>query len=236
MSRTFETGAALVFLAAASVGFSQTMTIIGPEPHVFISVYDYAHVSTGLLAAAEEDARRVFRQAGVETEWTTCLPKPEKADPDSCSAVDANHLTLKILPRAMAAHVRERSDVLGTALVDEKGVGFFAYLFYDRIQRVAKQRKLGHALLGNVLAHEIGHLLMGSNSHSVSGIMSAHWYGEELRRISQAAMFFAPSQSRMMRDRIASRQVDVPAVARSTEVGSASPSTTVPTPGLGRIP
>ena len=230
MGRTFETGAALVFLAAASVGFSQTTAIVGPESHVAVSVYDYAHVSTGLLAAAEEDAWRVFRLAGVETVWTTCFPKPEKAEPDGCSAVDASHLTLKILPHAIAAHVRERSDVLGTALVDEKGVGFYAYIFYDRVQRIAEERKLGHALLGDVLAHEIGHLLMGSNSHSASGIMSAHWYGEEWRRLSQAGMFFAPSQSRMMRDRVASCQVDVPAVTRGTAVGSAWPSTTVPTP------
>jgi hypothetical protein len=236
VSRVFETGAALMFLAAASVGFSQTTAIIEPKPHVAISVYDYAHVSTGLLTAAEEDAQRVFRQAGVETIWATCFPKPEKAEPDGCSAVDANHLMLKILPRAIAAHARERSDVLGTAIVDEKGIGFYAYIFYDRVQRVAKERKLGHALLGDVLAHEIGHLLLGSNSHSVSGIMSAHWYGEELRRISEAAMFFAPSQSRMMRDRVASRQVDVPPVTRGTAVGSAWPSTTVPTPGLGRVP
>jgi len=197
------------------VGFSQTPALIGPKPQVAISVYDYARVSTRLLAAAAEDAQRVFRQAGVETVWATCLPKPEKTESDGCYAVDANHLMLKILPRAIAAHVRDRGDVLGTAIVDERGVGFYAYVFYDHVQRLAEERKLGHALLGDVLAHEIGHLLLGSNPHSVSGIMSAHWYGEELRRISEAAMFFAPSQSRMMRDRVASRQVDVPTVTRS---------------------
>ena len=225
-----------MFLAVPSVGFSQTPAVIGPRPQVAISVYDYAHVSAGLLAAAEEGARRVFRQAGVETVWATCFPKPEKVEPDGCSAVDANHLMLKILPRAIAAPVRERSDVLGTAIMNEKGVGFYAYIFYDRVQRIANERKLGHALLGDALAHEIGHLLLGSNSHSVSGIMSAHWYGEELRRISEEAMFFAPNQSRMMRDRVASRQVDLPAVTLGTAVGSAWPSTTVPTPGLGRVP
>jgi hypothetical protein len=30
---------------------------------ITISVYDYAHVSIDLLAAAEEDAWRIFRQA-----------------------------------------------------------------------------------------------------------------------------------------------------------------------------
>jgi hypothetical protein len=202
------------------VGFSQTPALIGPKPQVAISVYDYAHVSARLLAAAEEDAQRVFRQAGVETVWATCFPKSEKTESDGCYVVDANHLMLKILPRAIAAHVRDRGDVLGTAIVDERGVGFYAYVFYDHVQRLAEERKLGHALLGDLLAHEIGHLLLGSNSHSVSGIMSAHWYGEELRRISEAAMFFAPSQSRMMRDRVASRQVDVPTVTRGIPDGS----------------
>jgi hypothetical protein len=228
LSRTIETGAALMFLAAASVGFTQT-AMVGPELQVAISVYDYAHISTGLLAAAEEDARRVFRQAGIETVWATCFPKLEKSEPDGCAAVDANHLMLKILPRAIAASVRERSDVLGTAIVDEKGVGFYAYVFYDRVQSIAEERKLGHALLGDVLAHEIGHLLLGSNSHSVSGIMSAHWYGEELRRISEGAMLFAPSQSRKMMDRVSSRQLDLLAETRGTANGSARPSSTVPT-------
>ena len=236
MSKVFATCAALMFLAVASVGFSQTLAVNGAKPQVAISVYDYAHVPMGLLAGAEEAAQRIFRQAGVETVWVTCLPKPKKIESNGCYAVDANHLMLKILPRAIAANVRDRGDVLGTAIVDESGIGFYAYVFYDHVQRLAEERKLGHALLGDVLAHEIGHLLMGSSSHSVSGIMSGHWYGDELRRISQAAMFFAPSQSRMMRDRVASRQVDVPAVARETAGGSAWPSTTVPTPGLGRVP
>jgi hypothetical protein len=183
---------------------------------ITISVYDYAHVSIDSLAAAEEDARRIFRQAGVETAWATCLPKPGKVQPGDCYTVDATHLMMKILPRAISAQARDRSDVLGTALLDEKGVGYYAYVFYDSVQRIAEERKLGHAMLGDVLAHEIGHLLLGSNSHSVSGIMSAHWHGEELRRISEAAMLFTPSQSRMLRDRLESQKVDIPVVTRAT--------------------
>jgi len=209
-----------------------------PKPEVAISVYDYAHVSNELLAAAEEDAQRVFRQAGVETVWTTCLPKPEKARSlsDDCYRVDAAHLMLKILPHAIAKHVRDRGDVLGTASVDERGASYYAYVFYDNVERVAGERKLGHALLGDVLAHEIGHLLLGSNSHSVSGIMSAHWYGDELRRISEATIFFVPSQSRIMRDRLASRQFDSPDVTGAIADGSGAPSSTkVPAPGLATI-
>jgi len=102
----------------------------------------------------------------------------------------------------MNAQVRNRLDVLGTAYPDEKGAGYFAYVFYDRIQELAQRRRLGHALLADVMAHEIGHLLLGSTSHSASGIMCAHWNYEELRKVSEGAMSFIPSQSRIMRDRL----------------------------------
>jgi hypothetical protein len=68
-------------------------------------------------------------------------------------------LVLKILPHAMSVQARDRADVLGTAALDEKGVGFYGYAFYDRIQRLAEGRRLSPTLLGHVLAHEIGHLL-----------------------------------------------------------------------------
>ena len=47
------------------------------------------------------------------------------------------HLTLKILPHAVNAQVRDRIDVLGTAYIDEVGVAYFAYVFYDRVQDIA---------------------------------------------------------------------------------------------------
>ena len=212
-----------MFLMAASPGFSQTLAAAPRTADITISVYDYANVSTELLAAAEEDARRIFLQAGVETLWATCLPKPQKAQPSDCQTVDATHLMLKILPRAISAQARDRSDVLGTALVDAKGIGYYAYVFYDSIRRVAEERRLGHALLGDVLSHEIGHLLLGSNSHSVSGIMAAHWHGGEMRRISEGAMLFTPGQSRTLRERLEPRTGDIPIVTRPTATGQMAP-------------
>ena len=169
---------------------------------VAISVYDYAHVSPETLTAAESDAVRIFRQARIETIWVNCLPKTERIDLKECVQVDATHLMLKILPRAITVEDRDHRDVLGSALLDERGAGFYAYAFYDRVQRVAEEHRLGHTLLGNVLAHEIGHLLLESKSHAVSGIMSAHWNGDELRRISEGTMFFTPDQCRALRDRV----------------------------------
>ncbi len=67
---------------------------------------------------------------------------------------------------------------------------------------MAEATRLASALLGHVLAHEIGHLLLQSNSHSISGIMSGRWAGGELRRISEGTMFFMPKESKIMQERL----------------------------------
>ena len=210
MNRIFETCSVLMLLVVvplASAQISATPTTpLGLGPKMTISVHDYADVPSKLLSAAEEQAREIYRRAGLETVWLNCSPKLEKIEPESCHFSDTTHLTLKISPHALNVQVRDRVDVLGTAYPDDKGVGYFAYVFYDRVQELAERQRLGHRLLADVMAHEIGHLLLGSNSHSLSGIMCAHWNYDQLRNISEGAMWFIPAQSRMMRDRLRTRQ------------------------------
>jgi hypothetical protein len=188
----------------ASAQMPPASTPLGSE--MTISVHDYASVPAKLLSAAEEQAREIYRRAGLETVWLNCSPILEKIEPKSCYFSDATHLTLKIIPHALNAQVRDRLDVLGTAYPDDEGVGYFAYVFYDRVQELVKRQSLGCALLADVMAHEIGHLMLGSNSHSVSGIMCAHWNYEELRNIAEGVMWFIPAQSRRMRDRLRDRR------------------------------
>jgi hypothetical protein len=176
--------------------------VLSPELH--ISVYDNANVPTKLLAAAEAEVHRIFHLAGVETLWQNCSEKGEKTQSRGCHVVGSNYIVLKVLPHAMSVQVRDRGDVLGIATLDENGVGFYGYAFYDRIQRMADERRLAPTLLGHVLVHEIGHLLLRSNSHSISGIMSGRWAGEASRRISEGAMLFTPLESKVMRDRLSS--------------------------------
>src|SRR6266576_2672410 len=55
---------------------------LSPELHV--SVYDHANVSPELLAAAEKQVHRIFRQAGVETVWRNCSDRSENIQPAGC--------------------------------------------------------------------------------------------------------------------------------------------------------
>ena len=203
MNRPFGSCAALMFLLFSSSCFARDDPATKPlRPELSISVHDYADVPTELLAAAEGEAHRIFHQAGVETVWLNCSPKLEKTEPPECYIADSTHLALKVQRRAMSVQARERTEALGIATLDEKGAGFYGYVFYDRVQQLAKERNLKHRLLGNVFAHEIGHLLLGSTSHSITGIMTGQWSGEGLRRVSEGTMFFSAHESGVMRDRL----------------------------------
>jgi predicted aspartyl protease len=197
----------LIFLAFAALSEAETNkpSPSGAPPLVTISVFDRANVPTEVLTAAEEEARRIFLHAGVETKWQNCSKLlavgQSKAMP--CGTAGAEHLVVEILPRANSQRLLFHLEVLGTATLMDKGQGFYCYLFYDRIKRLAGERRLlQRILLGDVLAHETGHLMLGSNSHSLTGLMSGHWSGDGLRRVSQRGMFFDPSESRLMRQRL----------------------------------
>jgi hypothetical protein len=64
-------------------------------------------------------------------------------------------------------------------------------------------------LLGAVSAHELGHLLLGSNSHSRIGIMEPRWRLEGLRNVGMGRLLFTSEQARSMRNRISAGAVPV---------------------------
>lgn len=204
VNRRFSSCAILTFLWSSPCFAQDAPATESSRPKLSISVHNYADVPAELVLAAEEEAHRIFEQAGLETVWLNCSPKLENTQPAGCYITDRTHLVLKLQRHAVSKQVRDRTDVLGIATLDEKGVGYHGYVFYDRVQELAEARKLSHRLLGDVLAHELGHLLLRSTAHSISGLMSGQWSGEGLRRVSEGAMFFTPSESRVMRDRLGS--------------------------------
>jgi hypothetical protein len=54
------------------------------------------------------------------------------------------------------------------------------------------------------MAHEIAHLLLGTNSHSAEGIMRAQWQKEELVSATKGELLFTARQAQAMRQRLSS--------------------------------
>ncbi len=61
-------------------------------------------------------------------------------------------------------------------------------------------------ILADVIAHEIGHLLLGANSHSPTGIMMGEWSPEELRGAAWGRLRFTPHQAELLRAEVQSRR------------------------------
>jgi hypothetical protein len=57
-------------------------------------------------------------------------------------------------------------------------------------------------LLGHAIAHELGHLFLGTNSHSPTGLMRARWQSDDLANASRGALNFSSVESQQMRNKL----------------------------------
>jgi hypothetical protein len=150
---------------------------------VVIHVTDNANLSPTDLAGAQAHATAAYRAAGFQIVWSSALWNPEEGQSDPLS-IDVR---LVIVPRDMAEKkCREEKlgdKVLGTAISGASTArGRIAYVFYHRIARLAALQQTPFVLgLGHVMAHEIGHLLIGVSSHAGEGLMRADWIPRERR-------------------------------------------------------
>ena len=182
---------AFVFLSVNAACWAADATII-------IRVYSEVALSTKVLSQAEGEGFRIFQQAKVPTVWLNCKTSFNPTDSRCEDAPDGKHLVLRIVPKALTA----ADSIFGMAfLAGESGV--YGDVFFDSVEGLHRNSGTSIArVLGHVMAHEVGHLLLGSDSHSPVGIMCPHWHSEQLRRVGMGALFFTPEQSRAMRARI----------------------------------
>ena len=54
-------------------------------------------------------------------------------------------------------------------------------------------------LLGQIMAHEVGHLLLGSNNHTRRGLMRAQWTGDKLKEANLRLAYFNRKQAERAR-------------------------------------
>jgi hypothetical protein len=85
----------------------------------------------------------------------------------------------------------------------------YASVFYHRVQKIAKARLAAPPqILGHALAHEIGHLLLGSNSHSPKGIMRADWGEGDLKKAMLELLRFSRDEAGRIRAAVSARMRD----------------------------
>ena len=190
-----------IILAASSPAIARTPSAKHSEPNVKIIVrlYNYAQVPQPVLAGAQQEAAKVFRKAGIETLWLVCaLTRAELEENPSCQQRSGpSDLMVRILSRSMAASYHFPNKVFGVALMSGEGApATIADLFYHRVEELAKGWRFDRAqVLAHTMAHEIGHLLLGTNAHFSWGIMRAKWGEKDLLRAARGNLKFTPKQA-----------------------------------------
>ena len=179
------------------------------SPQITLRVYNYALVSSKVLAQAKEEVKTILREAGLSTLWLDCPLSMAEFDkfPACQEPWGPTDLRLGIVPRSMAEREPSSDNTLGFALPGPAGTpGRTAYVFYHRVADLARSGNcFEFQVLGNAIAHEVGHLLLGSVAHSATGIMKAKWNREELQPASLGFLRFTPLQASIIRNEVLNR-------------------------------
>ena len=157
--------------------------------------YNYAPVDEVVMQKAKEQVARIFRQIGVEINWAACptLEGTLAAYPGCTGFHDPTHYSLHILSRTRK---ELKEAVPGEALLGPRLVN----VFWDRAQEYAGKHHVPPSdMLAAVICHEIGHLLLGPNSHAPLGIMVGKWNPRALTYISQGGLGFTDEQKEQIR-------------------------------------
>jgi hypothetical protein len=193
----------LGFLWMTSAGVSSVWADSGSRgrPLVRISVFNDAGLKRGILVHAEEDAAEVFRRAGIETDWKNCGGEEIVAGVSGqCNEVAyPARLVLRIerRPRGLV------EEPLGVAYLSEDGQGAYCDVFLEPMEELQQAYAVNlDSLLGHVVAHEIAHLLLGLHSHSVNGLMRAHWGLQTMEELKRGVLGFNSTQAAVMVERL----------------------------------
>jgi hypothetical protein len=173
-------------IVAAAPAHAHEARDIAAMPAITLRVHDRAEVEDALMRQAMQRVDDVYLTAGIRVRWETGEGMVGHGDPPTTFDLLIVSDSLWPLPSGPSTE----AHVMGRAARAARR----AYIYYGRIRdaAVAFKRFPGN-LLGDVVAHEVGHLLLPPDSHSELGIMRPNVALSELIEV------FDPQQANAMR-------------------------------------
>ena len=202
-SRTFRIPVAIVVVAASCNLLASARPL---ATTVIVRLFNNFGVPQDSLTMALNEARVVFLDADVEIVWRDCSQGPDPLSA-SCRDVPASNEVLLRLVASPTPLLSPQSVSLGSSLVDLEGArGVLATVFPDRVRLVARVAAVDERrVLGHVIAHEIGHLLLGVGTHAERGLMRGFWSRRSLQQPIAADWRFSEGESASMRSGLLAR-------------------------------
>ncbi len=169
---------------------------------ITVSVYDDSQLGLETLQEAEQISASLFAHVGIEIRWLNCGVNGEltHASPECGQARFPQMLQLRFLRKARGLE----PGIFGISYMNAGGDGCYSQVFVEPIEALRGQFPIGlTTLLGYVATHELGHLLLGTNSHTAFGIMQAHWGPKELESANMGGLSFYEEQRQKIASRVA---------------------------------
>ena len=134
------------------------------------------------------EASRVFEAVGIRLVWVSgSMPQAPR------------YLVIRVVSKPMSRMSRN-PGVLGTAASSNGNGATIATLYYGRIASQCGRFGVdAPLLLGHVMAHEMGHLLLPAGGHTAAGLMKAGWDMHQSVLASAGKLTFAPNQASLIR-------------------------------------
>lgn len=181
--------------------------IVGQEPprvKLSVVVYDTAHIGSKTAEHAEHIAGEILSTASIQSSWlagpleqlgnlvvdfTAYAAKACHAD------LGAAIVRLQIVPHAPAGLP---AQALGFSLPCARS-GVQVTIFADRVATVSETAgpTFGR-VLGYAMAHEVGHVLLQSDTHTTAGLMKGIWSKRDWQRAAVSVVSFSPAEVRQI--------------------------------------
>jgi hypothetical protein len=176
-------------LAVQAMGASQV--------EISVQVYNPAAAPKTEVQKALGEAGWILSQAGIEAQWVECGDSVrDGADLPGCQPrTEPGLFVVSILSEDPRRGRRE--DALGFAVLAGRKNG--AAVVYSHIRSILRDNPqyADCNLLGHVIAHELGHLLLRSPQHG-DGIMKADWKGRDFEAMKQRRLRFSLAEARRL--------------------------------------
>jgi hypothetical protein len=186
--------------------------------YVVVRVYDMHGVPAETVATARATAERILKTAGVTVRWAEC-PCGRPAGP------------VELMVRLADATPESEPASLGFSYVDvDRKMGTLATVFPDRVRALADAARVDEGeLIGRAMAHEIGHLIIGTRDHASAGLMRGRWTSIELTKNRPVDWEFSRSDGLEFRQALV-RRIRGARRPAAVMAGAAWPGATVSAP------
>jgi len=168
---------------------------------MYVAICNASGLPETVVSHAQKEIVLVFSAAGADISWVACV------DVSTAKAELGNQLfVVRLLRSGPSSTSRNVAlDTMGRAYTNERGAGYLADAYMPSINVCAEHNGVDRAsLLGLVISHELGHLLLGPG-HVPSGLMYGTWKSHEIEAIRKRWLRFDRQQASIIQRELEKR-------------------------------